>query len=212
MMSHPLAETDLIDVDIELYLGQMGEIFRIFPDQGSGCTSYGVLAHGKRWFVKHSDHPRGIESLRRADHLHSTVRHPALPRLRHAFETQGGLALFYDWVPGDLLHDPTRRAQERRRDPAYPPVRFRALPLTEILDALDTIYDAHLALADHGFIAVDFYDGCIIYDFDRSRTYLCDLDEYQTGPFLLQADRLLGSSRFMAPEEWQRGAWIDQVT
>jgi serine/threonine-protein kinase len=84
--------------------------------------------------------------------------------------------------------------------------------LTDILDALDTIYDAHLALADHGFIAVDFYDGCILYDFDRSRTYLCDLDEYRAGPFLLQADRLFGSSRFMAPEEWQRGAWIDQVT
>ena len=29
---------------------------------------------------------------------------------------------------------------------------------------------------------------------------------------MLEADRLPGSRRFMAPEEWQRGAWIDQVT
>jgi len=67
-------------------------------------------------------------------------------------------------------------------------------------------------LADRGFIAVDFYDGCIIYDFEQSRTYLCDLDEYRAGPFVLDADRLPGSSRFMAPEECQRGARIDQVT
>jgi serine/threonine-protein kinase len=78
--------------------------------------------------------------------------------------------------------------------------------------ALDVIFDAHLAIAACGFIAVDFYDGCILYDFERARTYLCDLDEYRTGPFTNEAGRLPGSKRFMAPEEFQRGARIDQVT
>lgn len=213
LMSNSLTEVGDIDVDIELYLGQVGEVFRAFRDRDSGCVSYGVLAGGKRWFVKHSDDPRGIESLRRAHHLNSCVSHRALPRLHHTIETPGGFALVYDWAPGELLNDYTRFSREQRRhDPACPHVRFRALPLAEILDALDTIYDVHLMLADHGFVAVDFFDGCIIYDFNRSRTYLCDLDEYRTGPFVLEADRLLGSSRFMAPEEWQRGARIDQVT
>ena len=101
---------------------------------------------------------------------------------------------------------------ERRRDPAYPPVRFRALPGDDILAALDAIYDLHVVLANCGYVAVDFYDGCIMYDFKGSRTYVCDLDEYQPGPFRLDADRGFGSSRFMAPEEFQRGARIDQVT
>ena len=39
-----------------------------------------------------------------------------------------------------------------------------------------------------------------------------DLDEYRTGPFILDANRLPGSRRFMAPEEWNKGAIIDQVT
>ena len=67
-------------------------------------------------------------------------------------------------------------------------------------------------LAERGFVASDFYDGCIIYDFQTSRTYLCDLDEYREGPFVLDMDRAYGATRFMAPEEFQRGAVIDQVT
>jgi len=211
-MGYSLTKVSRIAVDIESYLAQVGHVFRAFRVHDSGSVSYGVLAGGKRWFVKHSDDPRGLASLRRARCLHSRVRHRALPRLYHAFETPGGLALVYEWVPGDLLYYPTRSLAEQRRDPAFPPNRFRALPLARILDALDTIYDVHLMLADRGFIAVDFYDGCIIYDFEQSRTYLCDLDEYRAGPFVLDADRLPGSSRFMAPEECQRGARIDQVT
>jgi serine/threonine-protein kinase len=202
-----------IETGIEPYLDQLGEVFQAFRDQDSGCTSYGVSAAGRRWFVKHSDEPRGISSLRRALDLHSIVRHEALPGLHNAFVTPGGLALVFDWVPGELLYDYTRlRGEAGRRDPASPHARFRALPVARILDALETVYDVHLLLAGHGFVAVDFYDGCILYDFDRARTYLCDLDEYRPGPFVLSEDRLPGSRRFMAPEEWRRGATIDQVT
>ena len=39
-----------------------------------------------------------------------------------------------------------------------------------------------------------------------------DLDEYRTGPFILDANRLHGSRLFIAPEEWNKGAIIDQGT
>jgi serine/threonine-protein kinase len=203
---------------IEVYLTQIGQVFRAFREQDSGNLAYGVLvadgapSDGQRWFVKHSSEPRAIASLRRAQALNRQVQHPALPRFYNAFATVDGLALVYEWAPGELLYFPSRTPPERRRDPTYAPVRFRALPVDDILAALDTIYDLHLVLADHGYIAVDFYDGCIMYDFCRSRTYVCDLDEYQLGPFTLDMDRGFGSSRFMAPEEFQRGARIDQVT
>jgi serine/threonine-protein kinase len=212
-MSDSLTEICAIDVEIEPYLEQIGEVFRAFREQDSGCLSYGVLTQGRRWFVKHSDEPRGIASLRRAFHLNSTVQHTALPRLHNSFNTPGGFALVYDWAPGYLWRELRHPSDERSADdPNSPYSRFRGLTMDKILDALDTIYDVHLLLADRGFVAVDFYDGCIIYDFDRSRTVLCDLDEYRAGPFNLDADRLPGSRRFMAPEEWQRGARIDQVT
>ena len=117
------------------------------------------------------------------------------------------------WLPGETLYQYSfARGENARLDPASPYARFRALPTIRILDALDTIYDVHATLAEYGFIAVDFYDGCILYDFDTDWTYLIDLDEYRSGAFVLEADRLPGSKRFMAPEEWQRGAQIDQIT
>jgi serine/threonine-protein kinase len=51
-----------------------------------------------------------------------------------------------------------------------------------------------------------------MYDFDASRMWLCDLDEYRRGPFVVEADRLPGSLRFMAPEELRTGGVIAERT
>ena len=208
----PITEVTEIDVPVETYLRAVGGVFRTFAHQDSGTTSYGVFADGQRWFVKPSTDPSIVESLRRALRLNSVVQHPALPRLHGSLSIPGGMALVYEWAPGEVLSDPRFTPEQRRHDPAHPHVRFRSLPAEDVLAALDTVFDAHLLLAARGSVASDFYDGCIIYDFEAGRTYLCDLDEYREGPFVLELDRAYGSTRFMAPEEFQRGATIDQVT
>ena len=207
---HPITEVTEIDVAVETYLRSVGGVFRTFPHQDSGTISYGVFADGERWFVKPSTDPSIIASLRRAQRLNTVVQHRALPRLQNAFSIPGGIALVYEWAPGEVLNDARFTREQRERDPTNPHVR--SLPVEEILAALDAVFDAHVLMADKGFVASDFYDGCIIYDFEASRTYLCDLDEYREGPFVLDMDRAYGSTRFMAPEEFQRGAVIDQVT
>ena len=63
-----------------------------------------------------------------------------------------------------------------------------------------------------GWGAVDLYDGCLLHDPTTGATHLVDLDLYHHGPYVLDADRQVGSTRFMAPEEWQRGATIDTRT
>jgi serine/threonine-protein kinase len=63
-----------------------------------------------------------------------------------------------------------------------------------------------------GFVAVGLYDGAFLYDFDAGELHLIDLGEYRPGPFVLQGDRLPGSRRFMAPEEWRRGSTIETRT
>ena len=72
--------------------------------------------------------------------------------------------------------------------------------------------DSHVAVANAGFVAVDFYDGSIIYDFENQQVHLCDLDSYRRGPYRLDRDRQYGSTRFMAPEEFERGATVDERT
>ncbi len=101
-MQHPLVDVEQIDAEVEAHLSRAGRIFRAFRHRDSGCTAFGVEIRGVRWFVKHSDDPRGVESLERAQSLHRVVRHPALPALHNAFRTPGGLALVYEWVDGEL--------------------------------------------------------------------------------------------------------------
>ncbi|MFJ8828503.1 hypothetical protein [Micromonospora aurantiaca] len=90
--------------------------------------------------------------------------------------------------------------------------RFQRLPVAEVRAALATILDAHLAVSAAGYVAVDLYDGCFLYDFDAHRMRLIDLDEYRPGPFVLDSDRLPGSRRYLSPEELTRGATIDERT
>ncbi len=209
---HALTGITHIDLDLSAYLAQIGRVFRVYDTYDSGCSAYGVQVEGRRWFVKHADDPRGMTSLRRAIDVNRRVQHPALPRLQHTFTTCQGLALVYRWAPGEPLAFGSSTPPEKRADPSFAPVRFRALPRAEVLAALEAIYETHLRVAEAGLIAVDFYDGSLLYDFEGAQIYVYDLDEYRPGPFVLETDRLPGSRRFMAPEEFQRGALIDQAT
>jgi len=133
--------------------------------------------------------------------------------------TPRGPVLVYPWVDGEVLNPAvdggagSRRLDGvGRRAPGSAHERFRALPLADVVAAFDSILGAHVAVTDAGFVAVDLYDGCFVYDFAAQHMWLCDLDEYRPGPFVLDADRLPGSTRFIAPEEFVRGAVIDERT
>lgn len=201
------------DAKTESLLAESGRIVRACRHQDSGCVSYVVDQTGRRLFVKAAVTAAGADSLRRAEALHAAIRHPALPPLLNSFQGPEGPVHVYEWVPGEILYDYVAMDGVRgRTEPASAHARFRALPVRRILDSLDVVYGFHEKIASRGFIAVDFYDGCILYDFDGHRTWICDLDEYRPGPFVLHADRLPGSRRFMAPEEFVRDATIDQQT
>lgn len=211
MVRHPLLGVDRVDTDPERYLSGVGDVFPAFRQQDSGCVSLGVAVAGERWFVKFPVEARAVPSLERAVRLHRAVVHPAVIGLRHVIRTRGGPVLVHPWVAGEVLYGaPGGRA--RRVDPAGPHARFRGLPVPQVVEAVDAILDAHLVVAARGFVAVDLYDGCFLYDFAGRSMRLCDLDEYRPGPFTVDGDRLPGSRRFMAPEEYRRGAVIDQRT
>ncbi|MEU6214374.1 serine/threonine protein kinase [Streptomyces sp. NPDC047023] len=197
---------------VEAFISSACTVFRTFPDQDSGCVSYGVQADGERLFVKAAHTARTVASLQRALAVHEVVKHPRLIPIVHGFTTDDGLCLVYPWVDGEVLYHPTRSQRGGRARPDAPLARFRRLPVGEILAAVAVILDVHLAVSDAGLVAVDFYDGCTFYDFEAGSMRLCDLDEYRPGPFILEADRLPGSIRYMAPEAFRRGAVIDERT
>lgn len=207
MTPHPLL--DIAEVArTEPYLRTVGEVFRAFRDQDSGCVSYGVrLGDGERWFVKEATTDAAQHSLNRAWAFHRAVRHPVIVPQPHRFAAgDGRTAVVMPWRRGESMYSPARLRH------AGPLARFQALPVPRVLRAVDHLLDAHLAVEAAGFVSVDLYDGAFLYDFDAGELHLIDLDEYRPGPFVLQADRLPGSRRFMAPEEWRRGSTIDTRT
>jgi serine/threonine-protein kinase len=131
-----------------------------------------------------------------------------LPKLHRVVESPTGPLLIYEWLDGELLNTPSAR----RDDPACAFQRFRRLPADTILGCLDAIYDLHDQIVRAGWIAFDFYDGCLIYDFASGRLGVIDLDMYVRGPFRNSMGRMFGSTRFMAPEELELGAQIDERT
>ena len=208
------------DLEPAAYLAQAGAVFATFDarTQDSGNMSFGVELNGRRWFVKTAGDPADRASflphaarvalLANARRLADAVSHPALPALRGVTQSAWGPMLVYDWVAGELVGVPSAR----RGDPQSAFQRFRRLPADELTAAIGTILDAHLEVCRAGWVACDFYDGSIIYDFDACRTWLVDLDNYHRGPFTNEMGRMFGSTRFMAPEEFERGARIDERT
>jgi serine/threonine-protein kinase len=81
-----------------------------------------------------------------------------------------------------------------------------------LITGLDVVFDFHRYAAELGWVAVDFYDGSMIYDFATQTLRLIDLDHYRDRPFTNEMGRMFGSARFMAPEEFELGAIIDEVT
>ena len=90
--------------------------------------------------------------------------------------------------------------------------RMRRLPLEQSLRMLDSVFDLHLSLAEDGIVAVGFSDAHVLIDFDRGEAIVCDIDRYRFKPVYSELGRTLGSSRFLAPEEYRLGAVLDETT
>ncbi|MFD9119578.1 serine/threonine protein kinase [Streptomyces bottropensis] len=212
--SHPLLDVDRVEEPLGVYLVRIGDVFRVFGRQDSGCRAYGVRLpdRGERWFVKTAFSAVGRRSLERARYFHRAVRHPAIVPQVHRIALRDGTAVVMPWLDGEVLYDPAERGSGDRTSPGSPMTCFRSLPVDRIEAAFARVLDAHLAVEAAGYVAVDLYDGALLYDFGAGEMRLIDLDEYRPGPFVLDAERLPGSTRFMAPEEFERGATIDSRT
>ena len=167
------------------------------PDPPSIGTTVPYLGHGHR-----------VQLLRNAVDLARSCDHPCLARLRNVIESQAGPVLVYDRAPGELIGTTT----SGRSDPHSAYQCLAHLPPHRLLAVFDELIDLHRVLAREGLIAGDLYDGCLILDFATGQLTVIDLDSYHRGPIVNTMGRMFGSTRFMAPEEFELGATIDQRT
>jgi hypothetical protein len=204
---------DRIDVPLGDFLPSVGRVVRRFGDRlDSRTTVVGIETDSGRFVVKHGTDEESVGWLESAIRFHTAVSHLSIPTVVHVIANPDGLAIVEPWASGQVLVDKFDPSVRDRDDPRSTYQRFLRLPVLEVVDAVRQLFNAHVAVTSAGFVAVDLYDGCLLYDFDRCDLSLIDLDVYCPGPFILNRDCQFGSSAFMAPEEWQRGATIDERT
>ncbi|AQQ54776.1 serine/threonine-protein kinase [Planococcus lenghuensis] len=204
------------------WLQKAGEVFCVFAEQDSGNVSFGVESEQGRKFIKYAgvkpinypgDPADAIERLKASVPLYEELAHPNLVQLTAQFSTAEGYALVFDWFDGENLYAGGSLSSAFMKEGTEPPFhRFRRLPVNERLTALENIFEFHVYAEQKGFVAVDFYDGSILYDFAAGSTKICDIDLYRKKPFVNPMGKLWGSSRFMSPEEFELGAEIDGRT
>ena len=199
-------ETDLS------WLRAYGKVFCVLDQQFSGNLCFGVDGPFGRLFIKYAGartvNYRGKPSeavfmLQKAMPLYA-FQHPALTRLLGHGQAGDGYAAIFAW----------RDAMPLRPQPYDSAAldTLRRLPVTCSLGMLDMVFDLHAHLAVNGLIAVDFHDGNVLLDFSRNEAIVCDIDLYRQKPVFNDKGRMRGSSRFMAPEEYELNAVLDEST
>ena len=204
------------------FLKQLGKVFCVFDEQDSGNICFGVDNGSEKLFVKYagantinySGNPAdAVDRLQQAMPVYHALRHPNLIELREHFPLEAGYAAVFTWFPGESLHAHWAfTPQEKYTHPDSPSFRHRQLPLVQRLDSLEAIFAFHEHVIAQDYVAIDFYDGSILYDFTQHTTKICDIDVYARQPYVNTMGRLWGSTRFMSPEEFELGAAIDEVT
>ena len=204
------------------FLRDIGEVFCVFDEQDSGNICFGVANGTERFFVKYAGAATiayqgvpedAVVRLKNAMPVYQALQHPHLVELHEHFAVGEGYAAVFSWFPGECLHSHWAfTAQEKFTHPHSPSFMHKQLPLARRLDSLETIFAFHAFVRQQGYVAIDFYDGSILYDFTQHVTKICDIDCYSGHPYTNLMGRMWGSTRFMTPEEFAFGAVIDEVT
>lgn len=193
------------------FLNEYGRVFKVFDDQDSGNICFGTEKEGKRYFIKFAGAPTeqyngalkdAVARLKATVPIYNVLKHKNLIEFVESKDTYGGFAMVFNWADGDCMG---------RMYPAQHK-KFMELPIKDRLKVFTDILDFFEYIASQNYVAVDFYDGSIMYDFESGRTTVCDIDFFRKQPCINDMGRMWGSSLFQSPEEFLFGAVIDEIT
>jgi len=205
------------------WLKDLGRVFCVFDQQDSGNICFGVEKAGRKRLIKYAgaktlhcpDEPQAaVARLQAAIPVYQALQHPNLVALEEHFAAGNGYLAVFDWFNGECLHSHWLFDRyEKYTHPQSSYYRYRQLPVAKRLKSLDDIFSFHVHMESQGYVAIDFYDGSILYDFTRDLTKICDIDFYRPRPVCNTAGaHFWGSKRFKSPEEYEAGAPIDEKT
>lgn len=199
---------ELYDFD---FLSKYGKVFKVFDDQDSGNICFGTEKDGQKYFIKfagaktaeYNGEPcDAVSRLKATMPIYENLRHKNLIEYMDSKEIGNGFAMIFKWEDGECMG---RMYPESHR-------RFMSLSNDTKLKVFVDILDFMKYIAEQSFVAIDFYDGSIMYDFENQKTIICDIDFFRKSPAANDMGRMWDSSVFMSPEEFEKGAVLDEVT
>ncbi len=193
------------------FLCEYGRIFKVFDDQDSGNICFGTEKGGRRYFIKFAGAKTAeydgepcdaVSRLKATVPIYENLRHKNLIEYMDSKEIGNGFAMIFKWEDGECMG---RMYPELHR-------RFMSLSNDTKLKVFADILDFMKYISEQNFVAIDFYDGSIMYDFETQKTIICDIDFFRKSPVVNDMGRMWGSSVFMSLEEFEKGAVLDEIT
>lgn len=190
------------------FLAEYGKVFAVFDRQDSGYICFGVQNDQGKLFIKvagaatvysHTHPDMAIQRLQSTVAIYEDLHHPTLIGIIEHKQIGGGYITVFEWFEGDCMG---RQYASHEK--------FLALPLDKKFKVYEAIVQFHIHVNEKGYIALDFYDGCMMYDFAVDETRICDIEFYAPKPVINTMGRMWGSSRYMSPEELELGAEIEE--
>ncbi len=205
------------------WLKALGRIFCVFAQNDSGNISFGVDDGKERYFIKVAGlkttesvcaPEEAIASLKKAMIIYEDIKHPNLIELIRHYSLDDLYVAVFGWVEGDCLFDHWNFNKYSKNPQMVPPAkRFHQLPVSKRIKASNVLFSFLSAVSRNGYVAVDFYDGSIMYDFETDTTTICDIDLFRKNPAVNDMGKnFWGTKRLKAPEEYIYGAAIDEAT
>lgn len=205
------------------WLKDIGNIFCAYTHQDSGNLLFGIETNdGDKKFIKYAgacpleyngDPQMAMNRLIYAIQIYESFKHPFLINYNYYINLKNGIAVIFDWFEGRGLHEHWTFNQTPKMDHNSPYSKYIHLPDNKIIQSINCIFEFLVYIESLGYVAVDFYDGSIMYDFENDITKICDIDFFQKHPLINNmGNNFWGSSRVKSPEENIKGALVDNIS
>lgn len=205
------------------FLSKYGRVFCVFDQNDSGNISFGVDNGKEKKFIKIAgaktansciSSQKAVENLKIATSVYNDLAHPHLIQLIEHFSYKDLYIAVFKWVDGECLFDYWNfEKYSNNSELIAPRERFIKMPCDKKLNAFNTVFEFLTFIESKNYVAVDFYDGSIMYDFENDIVTVCDVDFFRKNPLLNDiGEDFWGTKRLKSPEEYTIGEKIDTIT
>lgn len=205
------------------WLKKYGTAFWVVDETGSGCICIGMGDAERKYFCKIAgvntveaevSPEESVKILKEAVHLYYDLAHPNLIKIIEEYDYNQFYVVVFEWADGECLFDHWN-FETYKRDISIksPKEKFKELPVSKKLKTIEILNSFLQNVNQKGYVAVDFYDGSIMYDFSTDVTTICDIDLFKKAPVINDKGvDWVGTKRLKAPEEYIKGCAIDEQT